>query len=110
MAKQAYRLSDAEWLRIKSLKAAIEFKYCVDESELKTAIEDIYADMRVYSGSLDWSRFYAVFFTTEAFAREKDILAKFKIVKADHNWTPFIVHGEGTRAMKMGKKKFLPTE
>jgi hypothetical protein len=84
-------------LGVRSLKTAVEYKYAVDETEAKTFIGGFYEDMRAYAGSEDWRQFYAVLYMTKPFFTLQQIQAEFKIVGADKNWTPILVHGNGRR-------------
>ncbi|WP_147385710.1 hypothetical protein [Oleomonas cavernae] len=83
-------------LGVRSLMAAAEYKFVGNETELKVAMEGIYADMRGYHGH-DWRSFFAVFYTTDAIVHRDRIIEEFSGVKADLNWTPIIVTGKGAR-------------
>jgi hypothetical protein len=50
-----------------------------------------------YSGRDEWRSFYAVIYMTEAFYSQKDVEREFRLVKAELNWTPFVVLGPGAR-------------
>ncbi|MGH6753085.1 MAG: hypothetical protein ACREDP_13045, partial [Bradyrhizobium sp.] len=80
---------------VASLMAAAEYKYVDSETALKKALDDIYADMRGYSGHYDWRTFYAVIYMTAPFAHQKEWEEEFRFAKADVNWTPIIVNGPG---------------
>ncbi|MHA6895577.1 hypothetical protein ACQUJT_16050 [Ralstonia pseudosolanacearum] len=84
-------------LGVRSLKTAVEYKYAVDEGEAKKFIGGFYEDMRGYAGSEDWQHFYAVLYMTKPFFTVQQIQAEFKIIGADKNWTPILVHGDGRR-------------
>jgi len=84
-------------LGVRSLKTAVEYKYAVDEGEARTFIGGFYEDMRGYGGSEDWQHFYAVLYMTKPFFTLQQIQAEFKIIGADKNWTPILVHGDGRR-------------
>ena len=85
---------------VRSLKTAIEYKFADSESEVKTAIGGFYEDMRGYSGSEDWKKFYAVVYMTDAFVTLEQIKAEFKHTSADENWKPILVQGKGGRTKK----------
>ncbi|WID99782.1 hypothetical protein QO058_30790 (plasmid) [Bosea vestrisii] len=85
---------------VASLMAAVEYKYVDSETALKKALDDIYADMRGYSGHYDWRTFYAVIYMTAPFAHQKEWEEEFRFAKADVNWTPIIVNGPGERKRK----------
>jgi hypothetical protein len=80
-----------------TLMAASETKFCVTENEAKNAMDGIYADMKGYSGRDEWRSFYAVIYMTEAFFSQADVDREFRLVKAEYNWTPFVVLGPGER-------------
>ena len=85
---------------VSSLKALAEFKYALDEQELKHELDGVFADMNGYSGDPQWTRFFAVFYTATPVAAPERILEEFKLSRADIRWTPIIVHGTGTRLKK----------
>ncbi len=82
---------------IRSLKAAVEFKFCDSEEELKRAIGGVFEDVSGYEGSEDWKNFYAVFYTTDLFMTLAQVEAEFRLSKVDRRWKPIMVHGKGTR-------------
>ena len=83
---------------IASCKALAEFKYAIDEQELKSELDGIYADINGYAGDPQWTRFFAVFYTAAPIASPERVLEEFKLARVDISWTPIIVHGAGTRA------------
>ncbi|MGE5565884.1 MAG: hypothetical protein ACM3YN_07005 [Parcubacteria group bacterium] len=89
---------------VKSLEAAIEFKYAISELELKAEIDGIYADMHGYSGSKDWRRFFAVFYTSAPILHQDRLEEQFRWANANLSWKPIIVHGAGTRKAKAKAK------
>lgn len=84
-------------LGVKSIKAAAEYKYAVTEDEARKILGGFYEDMRGYSGSEDWKYFYAVVYMSKPFLTIQQIQSEFRSVKADSNWKPILVYGEGTR-------------
>lgn len=84
-------------LGVPSLKTAAEYKYATTEEEARKIIGGFYEDMRGYAGSEDWKHFYAVLFMSKPFFTVEQIRAEFAHVGADKNWSPILVHGEGTR-------------
>lgn len=84
-------------LGVKSLAAAIEYKFIDSEKEMKTALEGIYADMRGYSGHSDWHRFFAVLYMTAQFSTQEAVDMEFHNVGADVSWKPILVTGAGSR-------------
>lgn len=94
---------------ISSLKALAEFKYAIDEQELKSELDGVYADMNGYAGDPQWVRFFAVFYTATPVAAPERILEEFKLSRADIRWMPIIVHGTGIRSKKVPAVKAPPT-
>lgn len=85
---------------VTSLMAAAEVKFATTKEEAKSRLDEIYADMKGYSGRYDWRSFYAVIYMTEQFYSQKDIEREFRLVKAELSWTPFVVVGPGARKTK----------
>jgi len=73
-------------------------KYALDEAELRSELDGIYADINGYSGDPQWSRFFAVFYTASPIAAPERLIEEFKLSRVDVAWTPIIVHGTGTRS------------
>ncbi|MCF3194403.1 hypothetical protein LRQ05_16365 [Pseudomonas bubulae] len=90
-------------IAIHPIKTAIEFKYAVTPEEAKKVIGGFYEDMHVYAGSEDWKHFYAVLYMAKPFFTTEQIQAEFGHVGADRNWSPILVHGEGTRNRSKAK-------
>jgi len=84
-------------IAIHSIKTAIEFKYAATPEEAKKVTGGFYEDMHVYAGSEDWKHFYAVLYMAKPFFTTEQIQAEFGHVGANRNWSPILVHGEGTR-------------
>jgi hypothetical protein len=84
-------------LGVSSLKSLVEVKYALDEKEMRSELDGIYADINGYSGDPQWARFFAVFYTAEPIAAPERIEEEFKLSRVDINWTPIIVHGSGNR-------------
>jgi hypothetical protein len=96
-------------LGVPALKALVEFKYALDEKELKSELDGVYADMNGYAGDPQWNRFFAVFYTATPVAAPERILEEFKLSRADMSWQPIIVHGTGTRPNRKPVAKVKPT-
>jgi hypothetical protein len=79
-----------------NLRAAIEFKFAAQASEVPTAIGGIFEDEGGYAGSADWTRFYCVLYQTEPFVTNERFQAVFEKT-ASENWTPILVTGSGSR-------------
>ncbi|TAX58908.1 hypothetical protein ELI02_02080 [Rhizobium leguminosarum] len=82
---------------IDALKALIEVKYAMTETELKAELDGIYADMKGYAGDDRWVHFFALIYTTKPIAAPERLLAEYKLSRVDMSWTPIIVHGTGDR-------------
>jgi len=89
---------------IKSLEAAIEYKFVDNEIDAKKVLGEIYEDIHGYEGSKDWKTFYAVIYMTEPFYTPDQIKAEFEMAKVNHSWKPILVTGKGKRRRKTKKK------
>lgn len=89
---------------IRSLKAAIEFKYAAKEDEVARAISGIFEDVSGYAGSRDWNRFYTVIYQTEPFESEDRVRTELTRAGAI-TWNLFLVTGSGSRRFKRRKSK-----
>jgi hypothetical protein len=85
---------------VASLMAAAEYKFVDSETALRKALDDIYTDMKGYSGHYDWRTFYAVIYMTEPFVHQKDVDEEFRFVNAEANWFPIVLNGAGERKAK----------
>jgi hypothetical protein len=61
---------------------------------------EIYTDIHGYSGSADWTHFYAVIYMTGAFMTRHQIEAEWKLTNVPHNWKCILVTGAGERRKK----------
>jgi hypothetical protein len=84
-------------LGVPSLMAAAEYKYVINQSELRKSLGGFYEDMKGYTNP-QWRTFFAVLYTTEPLLHQKRLEAEFSGVKADTNWIPIVVTGPGTGA------------
>ena len=84
-------------LGIASLKTLVEIKYADNEAEFKKQVDEIYIDVKGYSGKLQWDTFIALFYTTAAFASEQRLIKQFEYAEVGSNWIPILVHGSGIR-------------
>jgi len=73
-----------------NLRAAIEFKFAKSLQEVKRALSGIMEDVSGYSGSRDWTRFFAVILQSEPFETEDRIRADIERAAAK-NWTVMLV-------------------
>ena len=86
-----------------SLKAAVEYKFAIDEDSVKRAFGGFYEDMRGYSNTTEYQTFFAVLYTTDRIINENQMKAEFKGNLADMNWIPILVHGSSSRPKKTAK-------
>jgi hypothetical protein len=93
---------------IRTLKAAVEFKFCASEEELKRAIGGVFEDVSGYAGSEDWQNFYAVFYITDHFMTQAQAEADFNLSRVDRRWKPLLVHGHGARRKVRTANKTAP--
>lgn len=84
-------------LGVPSLHALAEVKYALNEAELRSELDGIYADMNGYNGDPQWNRFFAVFYTATPVAAPERLIEEFNLSRVDISWTPIIVHGTGSR-------------
>jgi hypothetical protein len=93
---------------IRSLKVAIEYKFADTLDEIKSQIGEIYEDVHGYEDS-DLHRFYAVFYTTQAFATQEQLYAAFDGSKVPKNWVPILITGSGSRR-RASAPKSIPSK
>jgi hypothetical protein len=86
-------------IAVRSLRAAIEFKYVDSRDQMKIALEGVYADMRAYHDR-EWETFYSVFYMTGPYYTQEEIDEEFLYVDADKTWQPIVVQGPGSRRQK----------
>lgn len=89
---------------IRSLKVGIEYKFADSELELKTCIGGIFEDILGYSGSADWTTFYAVIYMTDAFMTRAQVQSEWQLSNVPHEWRPILVTGRGERRKKFPGK------
>lgn len=82
---------------VRSLKAAIEYKFADSEAEAKKTLGEVYEDIHGYSGSLDWTEFYFVMYQTGNYITKHVIEAEWKLSDPHKRWHPIVVVGTGTR-------------
>lgn len=87
---------------VKSLAAAIEFKFATNDTELKQVVSGIIEDTAGYKGSKDWTTFYSVIYQTEPFTTSTHFQADIRRVDG-FMWEPIVVVGGGGKKGKMIK-------
>ena len=94
---------------IKSLQAAIEYKFVDNLNEAKNCVGEIFEDVKGYEGSADWVVFYAVIYMTDNFFTSDQIEAEFSLSGVDKKWKPMLVIGKGQRTKKEKSEVKSPT-
>jgi len=79
---------------VRSVGAAIEFKYIDSEQKAAVAFSGLAEDSAAYKGSKDWIRFYAVVYQTGPFMLESHLRSDMKRIGAVA-WEPMVVNGFG---------------
>lgn len=91
---------------VRSLRAAVEYKFIDSATEAKKALDETYTDMKGYAGTFEWRHFYAVYYMADAFVTQREIDAEYKLTKANSDWTPLVVVGRGARKrQRLAQKK-----
>lgn len=85
---------------IRSLKAAVEYKFADSEEETRKLLGQIYEDIHGYAGSSDWINFFAVLYMTDAFLTQAQVDAEWQMTNVPHSWKPILVTGRGARAVR----------
>ncbi|ESW95551.1 hypothetical protein X769_29060 [Mesorhizobium sp. LSJC268A00] len=90
---------------VKSLGALVEYKFAVNETGVKVALEGISADMTNYAGDPNWGKFYAVIYTTQPILHANVIEEHFKSSITDGDrWSIIFVNGPGRQGPKVKDK------
>lgn len=89
-------------LTVRSLRSAVEFKFIDDKSEMRAALEGVYADIKGYKDP-NWDSFYSVFYMTGPFYTQEEIDEEFRYVDVEKSWEPIVVVGPGARIKKPKK-------
>jgi hypothetical protein len=88
---------------IRSLEAAVEFKFVKDKNEIATAFSGIAEDSAGYKGSRQWTRFYAVIYQAEPFELESRFRSDLKRIGAT-TWQVYLVNGPAAKRDKTQAK------
>jgi REase_DpnII-MboI len=87
---------------VRSLKAAIEYKFADSERKSRLVLGQIYEDIHGYAGSADWTNFFAVIYMTGAFLTQAQVDAERQLTDVPHSWKPILVTGMGSRTSPEG--------
>jgi hypothetical protein len=66
---------------------------------------EFYEDIHGYEGSADWTMFYAVFYTTDAFLTRAQVEAEWNLTGVPHSWKVMLITGRGDAARKRAATK-----
>lgn len=86
---------------IRSLKSAVEYKFCDSEEEMKKQVDGIIQDVGAYSNSEDWKNFYAVIYMTDSFWTQAQVETHLRNSGVTENWRILLVTGKGSRNKKL---------
>jgi hypothetical protein len=89
---------------IRSVGAAIEFKFVRDKKDVSIASSGIFEDTAGYKGSKDWTRFYSVIYQAEPFMMESELEGDLKRIGAVA-WKPIVVNGQVKGSIKGQAKR-----
>lgn len=64
---------------IRSLRAAVEYKFVDSEKEARKTLGEVYEDIHGYSGSLDWTEVYFVMYQTGNYVTKHVIDAEWEL-------------------------------
>ncbi len=78
---------------IAGVGAAIEFKIAHTQQKAVQAFTGIVEDVGGFTGSKDWTRFYAVMYQAKPFIRESQLQSDMKRIKAA-TWKAILINGE----------------
>ncbi|PMH03977.1 hypothetical protein [Vibrio lentus] len=82
---------------IRSLKSAVEYKFCDSAEEMKVCVDGIIEDVGAYSNTDDWKFFYGVIYMTGAFWTQAQVEAHLRECGVNENWKILLVTGKGAR-------------
>ncbi|HLL04770.1 MAG TPA: hypothetical protein VK539_29565 [Myxococcaceae bacterium] len=88
---------------VRSIKAAVEFKYVKSPQEVRVALSGILEDTAGYRGSADWVRFYSVIYMTGPYESEARFAEELRRVEAPA-WTPILVNGAAAEQLAPKKR------
>jgi REase_DpnII-MboI len=63
---------------VRSLMVAVEYKFAGSDMGVKKPLDEIYTDMRGYSGHYEWRTFFAVIYTTAPLVSKERLEGKFR--------------------------------
>jgi hypothetical protein len=94
---------------IRTVGAAIEFKFVHTKKEIPVAFSGIAEDTAGYRGSKDWTRFYSVIYQAEPFMLESQLRSELKRIGAP-NWEPIVVNGPTESTIRRARQSSTKDE
>jgi hypothetical protein len=89
---------------IRSVRAAIEFKFVHDRKQVATAFSGVVEDTAGYKGAREWTRFYAVYYQAQPFMKRSHVTEDMKRIGATE-WKTIIVNGPTAKAARKASAK-----
>ncbi|MCC4234584.1 hypothetical protein LL253_18085 [Sphingobium soli] len=86
---------------IDSIATAVEVKFADDKQKAKSAIGELYEDMKGYEDS-EFSLFVGLVYLTGAYLSQDQVDAEMKKVGTSKNWRVYLVFGDGKPKPKRG--------
>lgn len=86
---------------IDSIASAVEVKFADDKQKAKSAIGELYEDMKGYAAS-EFTLFIGLVYLTGAFLSQDQVDAEMKKVDTPKNWRVYLVFGDGKPKSKGG--------
>lgn len=86
---------------IDSIATAVEVKFADDKQKAKSAIGELYEDMKGYAAS-DFTLFIGLFYLTGAYLSQDQVDAEMKKAGTPKNWLIYLVFGNGKPKSKRG--------
>lgn len=87
---------------IDSIATAVEVKFAGDKQKAKSAIGELYEDMKGYAAS-DFTLFIGLIYLTGAYLSQDQVDAEMKKVGTPKNWRVYLVIGDGKPKSTRGK-------
>ena len=86
---------------IDSIATAVEVKFADDKQKAKSAIGELYEDMKGYAAS-EFTFFIGLVYLTGAYLSQDQVNAEMKKVGTPKNWRVYLVFGDGKPKPKRG--------
>lgn len=89
---------------IDSIATAVEVKFADDKQKAKSAMGELYEDMKGYAAS-DYTLFVGLVYLTGAYLSQDQVDAEMKKTNSPKNWRIYLVFGDGQPKPKRGSAK-----